>query len=168
MVTLDLVNNKVIAASMEPRGAFAEWDEDAQRLHIAFGGQGVWNLKGEMARKLGLKPEQVRVTNPDVGGGFGMKGFSYPEYFAISEAARQLKRPVRWMSDRSEAMMTDVMGRDNVTTAKAAFDKDHRLIAVRFDIVSNLGAYNSAYGQMIRSTPIAARAAPRPSMRSSV
>ena len=43
-----------------------------QRLHIAFGGQGVWNLKGEMARKLGLKPEQVRVTNPDVGGGFGI------------------------------------------------------------------------------------------------
>ncbi|MFT4793427.1 MAG: carbon-monoxide dehydrogenase large subunit [Paracoccaceae bacterium] len=151
VVTLNLVNNKVIAASLEPRGAYAEWDDAAQRLHIAFGGQGVWNLKGEMSRKLGLKPEQVRVTNPDVGGGFGMKGFSYPEYFAIAEAARSLKRAVRWMSDRSEAMMTDVMGRDNVTTAKAAFDKNHRLLAVRFDIISNLGAYNSAYGQMIQS-----------------
>ncbi|MFT6775678.1 MAG: carbon-monoxide dehydrogenase large subunit, partial [Paracoccaceae bacterium] len=149
VVSLDLVNNRVIAASLEPRGAFAEWD--GKRLHLAFGGQGVWGMKGQLAAKLGLEPAQVRVTNPDVGGGFGMKSFPYPEYFAVAVAARAMGRPVRWMSDRSEAMLTDVGGRDNFTTARAAFDADKRLIAVRFDITSNLGAYNSGYGQFIQS-----------------
>jgi carbon-monoxide dehydrogenase large subunit len=151
VVRLDLVNNRVIAASMEPRGAYAEWNAETGRLHLAFGGQGVWGMKGQLAAKLGLEQTQIRVTNPDVGGGFGMKSFPYPEYFAIAHAARALNQPVRWMADRSEAMLTDVMGRDNVTTARAAFDADKRMIAVRFDITSNLGAYNSGYGQFIQS-----------------
>ncbi len=54
-----------------------------------------------------LPEDKVRVTNPDVGGGFGMKAFMYPEYFAVAAAARELGRPVRWMSDRGEAMLAD-------------------------------------------------------------
>jgi carbon-monoxide dehydrogenase large subunit len=91
------------------------------------------------------------VTTPDVGGGFGIKGFNYPEYFATAFAARELGRPVRWMSGRGEAMLTDNGGRDHVTVAEAAFDADHRLTAIRVDCVSNLGAYNSPYGQYIAS-----------------
>ena len=146
---LELIDNRVIANSMEPRGAFAEWD--GSRLHVAFSGQGVWDLKAELADKLGLAPEQVRVTTPDVGGGFGIKGFNYPEYFAVGFAARELGRTVHWMSGRGEAMLTDNGGRDHVTVAEAAFDADHRLTAIRVDCVSNLGAYNSPYGQYIAS-----------------
>lgn len=149
VVELPLVNNRVIANPMEPRGAWAEWA--GERLHISTNGQGVWNLKNEMAKKLGLDAGQVRVTNPDVGGGFGMKAFSYPEHFAVGFASRELNRPVRWMSDRSEGMMTDAMGRDHVTTARAAFDKDLKLQAIWFSVVAGLGAYNSPFGQYIPS-----------------
>ncbi len=146
---LELIDNRVIANSMEPRGCFAEWD--GARLHVCFSGQGVWDLKAELADKLGLEPGQIRVTTPDVGGGFGIKGFNYPEYFAVAFAARELGRAVHWMSGRGEAMLTDNGGRDHVTVAEAAFDADHRLTAIRVDCVSNLGAYNSPYGQYIAS-----------------
>ena len=91
------------------------------------------------------------MTTPDVGGGFGIKGFNYPEYFAVAFAARELGRPVHWMSARGEAMLTDNGGRDHVTVAEAAFDADYRLQALRIDCVSNLGAYNAPYGQLIAS-----------------
>jgi aerobic carbon-monoxide dehydrogenase large subunit len=146
---LELIDNRVIANSMEPRGAFATWD--GAKLHVGFSGQGVWDLKEEMSAKLGLPPEAVRITTPDVGGGFGIKGFNYPEYFAVAFAARELGRPVHWMSGRGEAMLTDNGGRDHVTVAEAAFDADHRLQAIRIRCTSNLGAYNSPYGQFIAS-----------------
>ena len=146
---LELIDNRVMGMSMEPRGAFAEWD--GTRLHVGFSGQGVWPLKDELAAKLGLAPEAVRVTTPDVGGGFGIKGFNYPEYLAVGFAARELGRPVAWMSTRGEAMLTDNGGRDHVTVAEAAFDADYKLQAIRITCVSNLGAYNSPYGQFIAS-----------------
>jgi aerobic carbon-monoxide dehydrogenase large subunit len=148
-VSLDLVDNRIIASSMETRGCYAEWD--GSRLHIAYSGQGVWGLKKEMADKIDLRPEQVQVTTPDVGGGFGMKGCNYPEYFAVAHAARELGRPVRWIATRGEGMLSDVPGRDHVTRAEAAFDAEYRLQALRVDSVGNLGAYNSNYGQFMAS-----------------
>ena len=149
VVELPLVNNKVICVAMEPRGILAEWD--GNRLHVASNGQGVWGLKGALAGKLGLKPEQVRVTNPDTGGGFGMKAFVYPEHLAVAQAARAFGRPVRWMADRSESMLADNMGRDHVTVGRAAFDADHRLLAIHFSVVAGMGAYNSGFAQYIPS-----------------
>ncbi|MEM9012306.1 MAG: xanthine dehydrogenase family protein molybdopterin-binding subunit [Pseudomonadota bacterium] len=148
-VSLDIVDNRVFANPMEPRGAYAEWD--GARLHVSVNGQGVWGLKSELAAKLGLEAEAIRVTNPDVGGGFGMKGFNYPEHFVVAHAARLLGQPVRWMADRSESHLTDNGGRDLITRAEAAFDADHRLQALRFHTVSNLGAYNGPFGQFIQS-----------------
>ena len=121
------------------------------RLHHSVNGQGVWGIKGALAAKMGMDPGQIRVTTPDVGGGFGTKAFNYPEQFAVSFAARELGLPVHWMSERGEAMMTDNGGRDVVTTAEAAFDADHKLTAFRINSVSNLGAYNSGYAQFIQS-----------------
>lgn len=146
---LELVDNRAKAMPMEPRGCFAEWD--GGRLHVAFSGQGVWGLKGELAATMGLDAAAVRVTTPDVGGGFGMKASAYPEYFACAFAARELGRPVRWMSTRSEAMLSDCDGRDHVTVAEAAFDADMRLVALRIDCVAGLGAYNGPYIQYIQS-----------------
>jgi aerobic carbon-monoxide dehydrogenase large subunit len=143
-------HNRIMVASMEPRGAYAEWD--GARLHLCVNGQGVWGQKDELVAAFGLAPEAVRVTNPDVGGGFGMKGMTYPEYFAISAAAMTLGRPVRWMSDRTEAMLSDNAGRDLVSETELAFDADHRMLAYRVRNVSNLGAYNSGYAQHIQSS----------------
>ncbi len=147
---LELIDNRVMAMPMEVRGCFAEWD--GTRLHVGFSGQGVWGLKDELIEKLGLPAEAVRVTTPDVGGGFGIKGCTYPEYFLVAFAARELGRPVFWMSTRGEAMLSDNGGRDHATVAEAAFDADYRLEAIRITCVSNLGAYNAPYGQHIASS----------------
>ena len=131
-----------MAMPMEPRGCYAEWD--GGRLHVAFSGQGVWGLKDELAAKLGLATEAVRVTTPGRGRRLRDQGVQLPGVFR-----RRLRgdassaRPVHWMSGRGEAMLTDNGGRDHVTVAEAAFDADYRLQALRIDCVSNLGAYNS-------------------------
>ncbi len=148
-VALEVVHNRVTAAPMEPRAAYAEWD--GQRLHLCVNGQGVWTQRNELSRMLGLPREAIRVTNPDVGGGFGMKAMTYPEYVVLAEAARALGRPVAWVSTRTEGMLTDNAGRDLVATAELGFDADHRITAYRVNLVSNLGAYNSQYGQGIQT-----------------
>jgi carbon-monoxide dehydrogenase large subunit len=149
-VSLEVGDNRIIVNSMEPRGCFAEWADN--RLHLSFGGQGVWGMKDQLSEFLGLDKEQVRVTNPDVGGGFGMKGMAYPEYFSVAHAARVLGRPVRWMSDRTEAMLTDNGGRDLTSLAELAFDETNKITAYRVRTKCNLGAYNSQFGQPIQTT----------------
>lgn len=149
VVACEVLHNRIIVNAMEPRGAFAEWADG--RLHLCVNGQGVWNQRNELARMLGLAREDVRVTNPDVGGGFGMKAMTYPEYVVISAAARALGRPVRWMSARGEGMLSDNAGRDLVARAELAFDAGLRITGYRVNLVSNLGAYNSQFGQPIQS-----------------
>jgi carbon-monoxide dehydrogenase large subunit len=149
VVRTRVVDNRVIVNSMEPRGCFAEWD--GTRLHLAFGGQGVWGIRPKLAKCFGLDAEAVRVTNPDVGGGFGMKGMDYPEYFVVCAAAKALGRPVRWMSERTEAMLTDNAGRDLITETELAFDADYRLIGYRTNTTCNIGAYNSQFAQPIQT-----------------
>ena len=148
-ISLEVVHNRVIANAVEPRGAYAEWQDG--RVHLCVNGQGVWDQKAELVRMLRLAPDAVRVTNPDVGGGFGMKAMAYPEYVVIAQAARMLGRPVRWMSERGEGMLTDNAGRDLVARADIGFDGDLRITSYRVNLVSNLGAYNSQFGQPIQS-----------------
>ncbi len=143
-------DNRIIVNSMEPRGCIADWD--GARLHFAFGGQGVWSTKDQLAACFGLPRDAIHVTNPDVGGGFGMKGMDYPEYFACAAATKVLGRPVQWISERTEAMLSDNAGRDLVSETELAFDADHRLIAYRVDTLCNLGAYNSQFAQPIQTT----------------
>ncbi|SFT84885.1 carbon-monoxide dehydrogenase large subunit [Sedimentitalea nanhaiensis] len=148
-VSLQVADNRVIANAMEPRGCHADWD--GARLHFAFGGQGVWGMKDRLAKAFQLEPAQVHVTIPDVGGGFGMKAMPYPEYYAVAHAARVLGRPVRWMSDRGEAMQSDNAGRDLTSRAELAFDETGRITAYRVHSRINLGAYNGLMGQPIQT-----------------
>ncbi len=149
VVRLHVEDNRIIANSMEPRGCFAEPEGD--RLHVSVNGQGVWGAKRNLARVLGLAPERIRVTNPDVGGGFGMKAFDYPETFLAAHAARVLNRPVRWMSERGEAMMSDNSGRALEHELTLGFDQNLRITAYRVDTKCELGAYNSFMGQGIQT-----------------
>ncbi|MCV6584321.1 MAG: xanthine dehydrogenase family protein molybdopterin-binding subunit [Marinibacterium sp.] len=149
VVSLEVGDNRVIVNAMEPRGCYAETQDG--RLHVAINGQGVWGMKTRLAETFGLAEDAIRVTNPDVGGGFGMKAMAYPEYFVVAEAARRLDRPVRWMSDRTEAMLTDNAGRDLVSLAELAFDDSHKITAYRVRTRCNLGAYNSQFAQAIQT-----------------
>jgi len=150
VTTLDLVNNRVVANSMEPRAAAAEWDEASGKLTVHASTQGGWRLRQHLAeRVLGIPEERVRVLTPDVGGGFGMKVVVYPEQVLVAWAARALGRPVRWAADRGEGFLSDAHGRDHVTRAELAFDADHRIVAMRVLTRANLGAYLSTFGPFV-------------------
>jgi len=150
VITHTSEDNRIIVNSLEPRGCYAEMTEG--RLHLSFNGQGVWDTKRDLARYFDIPPEDIRVTNPDVGGGFGMKAMGYPEHYLCAIAARKLNRAVRWMSERTEAMLSDNSGRDLVVTTTLGFDADYRLVAFKSDSLSNLGAYVSEFGQGIQSS----------------
>ncbi|MEM6421895.1 MAG: molybdopterin cofactor-binding domain-containing protein, partial [Pseudomonadota bacterium] len=148
-VELELVNNRVVANSMETRGGLALWD--GERLTMHYNGQGVWDMTGALVDVFPLDKAQVHALTPDVGGGFGMKAFIYPEHYCIAHAAMQLGRPVQWIGERTESVLSDAMGRDHVTKMVAGFDADHRLTALKVEVVNNLGAYLSPYGVYIAS-----------------
>jgi carbon-monoxide dehydrogenase large subunit len=149
-VSLTLVNNRVVVNSMEPRGAIGEYDpgEDSYTLWSSTqGSHFVRNLLAEHVLKI---PEnRIRVVTPDVGGGFGMKLFLYPEHALVLWAAKRLGRPVKWIPDRSEAFMTDTQGRDNVTRLDLALDDQLRFTGLSVEIIANLGAYLSNFAPEI-------------------
>ena len=149
VVRMEIDDSRIMVASMEPRGAWAAMEDG--RLHMGFSGQGVWDLKADLAAALGMSPADIRVTTPDVGGGFGMKGATYPEYIVLAQAARQLGQPLRWAEDRTEAMLSDHGGRDLRHVSTLAFDADLRITGYRVETVANLGAYNSGFGQPIQT-----------------
>ena len=149
VVGLQIEDNRIIVNAMEPRGCHADWSDG--RLHFRFGGQGVWGMKDRLARLFGIAQDDVHVTIPDVGGGFGMKAMAYPEYYVVAYAARVLGRAVRWMSDRSEAMLSDNAGRDLGSLAELAFDDRGKITAYRVRSQINLGAYNGQMGQPIQT-----------------
>jgi carbon-monoxide dehydrogenase large subunit len=149
VVRLALHDNRIIANPMEPRGCYAELQEG--RLHVAVNGQGVWGTKRNLARVLNMSPEEIRVTTPDVGGGFGTKAMDYPETYLVAHAARVLNRPVRWMADRGESMLSDNAGRGLDHDLTLAFDADHKITAYRVDSRVDLGAYCSTMGQGIQT-----------------
>jgi carbon-monoxide dehydrogenase large subunit len=147
---VDLVNNRVVPTSLEPRVAAASWSQGDGRFTLYVSSQGGHTLRKVLCEYVLKIPEQkLRVVTGDVGGGFGMKIFVYPEYAAILHAARAFGRPVRWASERGEAFMSDTHGRDHVTHAELALDKDGRFTGLRVSTVANLGAYLSHYGPFI-------------------
>ena len=149
VLSFEIADNRIICNSMEPRGCWANMEEG--RLHLCVNGQGVWAQKEQLANMFDLPASEIRVTNPDVGGGFGMKAMSYPEYFLTAQATRMLGRPVRWMSDRSEAMLSDNAGRDLTSTATMALNADLKIIGYQVQTLANMGAYSGQFAQPIQT-----------------
>ena len=147
IVEVNLVNNRVVPNSMEVRGAIGNWSAaDGYTLYCS--SQGSHLMKDILAGFI-FQNQKIRVITPDVGGGFGMKVFLYPEYVMAMWAAKRIGRPVRWISDRSEAFLSDTHGRDNLTRARLALDKDGKFVGLRLDTLANLGAYLSQFGPYI-------------------
>ncbi len=145
-----LVNNRLIVNSMEGRVAIGEYDIDKDQLILTASTQGVHALKKVLADAVFKVPgNKMRVVTPDVGGGFGMKLFLYPEYVLCLFAARRLKRPVKWTSDRSEAFLSDTQGRDHISEAELALDNKGNFLGLRVHTIVNLGAYLSNYSPFV-------------------
>ena len=152
VVRLPLVNNRVVVASMEPRGAVAEYDPGTgYTLHV--GSQGVHNMRGHVETILKVPSSRVRVLTPDVGGGFGMKTVPYPEYMLCLWAAERLGRPVKWISDRSEAFLSDTHARAQATEAALALDANGQFLAIRVETTADMGAYLSAFQPEVPTMP---------------
>ncbi len=145
-VSLDLVNNRVVAASLEARTALAEHDPATGRMRLLVSGQDVHGIRRDLAHCFGVAPGMIHVVCPDVGGGFGMKNVVHPEQVALLWAARRLSRPVRWVADRTEDFLAGAHGRDNLTRARLALDAGGRILALHVETTGNLGAYVSALG----------------------
>ncbi|HEU0156911.1 MAG TPA: molybdopterin cofactor-binding domain-containing protein, partial [Stellaceae bacterium] len=147
LVELELVNNRVVPAPIEPRAALGRWDESSQSFDLLLTGQGVHSIRQQLAGSvLDMPPERIRLAAPDVGGGFGMKNFLYPEWVLLLWAARRLRRPVKWIGERGEEFAAATHGRDNHTRARLALDETGRFLALEVATIANLGAYLSSNG----------------------
>jgi len=149
---LEAVNNRVVIAAMETRGALGLCDPATGRFTLHTVTQMPHGLKTDLAHVFHLPEEQIRVVVGDVGGGFGAKNSLYPEHVLVLWAARKLGRPVKWMGERGEAFLGDYMGRDNVSLGELAFDGDGRILALRVATTANLGAYLAPEGPLSPTT----------------
>jgi aerobic carbon-monoxide dehydrogenase large subunit len=150
VIRLDLVNNRLIGAALEPRAMLADGSATG-KLTLYCATQVPHHIRRAVAEQLNLPQTAIRLIAPDVGGGFGYKGKHYPEETIIAWAARRLRRPVKWIATRSECFISDYQGRDHRTHAELAVDRDGNFLALRVDTVANLGAYVSTFGAAIPS-----------------
>jgi aerobic carbon-monoxide dehydrogenase large subunit len=149
-VSLTVVNQRIVANYLDTRAVVAEYDASTDRLTLTLGSQGSHAVRDVLCGDvLKIPSEKLRVVTPDVGGGFGTKLFPYREYALAAVAARRLKRPVKWVADRSEHFLADAQGRDNITRATLALDDRGRFLALRVDIIADMGAYLSCYAPFI-------------------
>jgi aerobic carbon-monoxide dehydrogenase large subunit len=147
---LDLVNNRLIPNAMEPRAAAAEYDKGTGNYTLWSTSQNPHVLRLILsAFVLGIPEHKLRVVAPDVGGGFGSKIFCYNEETMVTWAASRVGRPIKWTAERSESFMTDAHGRDHVTHAELALDKDGKFLAMKVETVANMGAYLSTFSTAV-------------------
>jgi carbon-monoxide dehydrogenase large subunit len=149
IVRLDLANNRLIGAAIEPRAVLA--DGSAGKLTLYCSTQVPHHIRRSVTEQLGLPQTAIRLVAPDVGGGFGYKGKHYPEETIVAWAARRLRRPVKWVASRSECFVSDYQGRGHQTRAELALDRDGNFLALKVDTVANIGAYVSTFGAGIPS-----------------
>ncbi|MBR2817466.1 MAG: xanthine dehydrogenase family protein molybdopterin-binding subunit [Reyranella sp.] len=136
------VITRVHAQYMEPRGTLGTYDQGEDRMTLYADVQYPHRVRNMLAQNVFKVPEsKMRVIAGDVGGGFGTKGWQYVEHRLTLWAARKLLRPVKWTCERSEAVMADEHGRDNVGELELALDKDNRFVALRLNMLANIGAY---------------------------
>jgi aerobic carbon-monoxide dehydrogenase large subunit len=153
VISLTLVNNRLVTNYLEPRACVAEYEESSQRWTLTLGSQGSHDIRNSLAKTiLKVAPERIRVVTPDVGGGFGTKIFMYREYPLCMIAAERLKTPVRWAADRTEHFLGDAQGRDNVTSAQMAISQRGKFLALRIDLKADLGAYLSQFAPFVPSS----------------
>ena len=151
VVTLAAYHTRVVGNPMEPRAAMGSYDPatDLYTLHATTQGAGPMRL--QVGAMLGVPPERIRVVAEEVGGGFGVRFNAYPEYGALLLAAKTLGRPVKWVGTRSEIFVADEQARDILHKSELALDATGRILGMRFEYLSNVGAYLAFTGSFINT-----------------
>jgi aerobic carbon-monoxide dehydrogenase large subunit len=150
-----VVNQRMVVASLETRGATGEYDAAKDSYTLRACSQSADGLRGQAASIMGVPNDKLRVITEDVGGAFGMKTTCYPEYIAVLVAARKVGRPVHWQSTRSEAFISDAQARDSVSEAELALDDKGKFLALRVRHLCNQGAYVANAGININTSNFA-------------
>ena len=147
---VDLVNNRLVPNAMEPRAYIGEYERGTGEYTLYTTCQNPHAIRLLMGAFVLHVPEhKLRVVAPDVGGGFGSKIYHYAEEAAVTWAAGQLGRPVKWVAERSESFLSDAQGRDHVTHAELALDKDGKFLGLRVSTLANLGGYLSTFAAAV-------------------
>ncbi len=147
---IELVNNRLVPNAMEPRAAIGDFDPASGEYTLYTTSQNPHVIRLLMgAFVLHIPESKLRVYAPDVGGGFGSKIFHYAEEAIVTWAAGKVKRPVKWTAERSESFMTDAHGRDHVTRAELALDRDGKFLGLRVSTLANMGAYLSTFAPCV-------------------
>ncbi|CAN7461225.1 xanthine dehydrogenase family protein molybdopterin-binding subunit [Variovorax sp. LjRoot290] len=150
VVALDVVNQRVVALTIEPRSVLADFDAASERITLRMSTQMPSGVRNSVCDAIGLPKEQVRVVVGDVGGGFGMKTSAYPEDIVVAFAARAVRRPVKWVADRSEEFLSSWHGRDIEAHAELALDARGKILGLRIRTLANVGAYAGGTGVVIQ------------------
>ena len=134
---------------MECRSAIGQYDLKSSTYNFYCSSQGVHSLKKKLSNIFNIQENKINVFTPDVGGGFGMKIFNYPEYVLTLAAAKITKKTVKWTAKRTESFLSDIHGRDHISNAKLGFDKHNKITALKVETYANMGAYISDFGVFI-------------------
>ncbi|SVA85061.1 uncharacterized protein METZ01_LOCUS137915, partial [marine metagenome] len=146
----ELTNNRLIPNAIEPRAAIADYNPGTDELTLYTTSQNPHLTRLVLTAFVQLAPEhKLRVIAPDVGGGFGSKIFIYSEETALGWASKRLGLPIKWTAERSESFLTDAHGRDHVTEAELALDKDGMFLGLRVKTLANMGAYLSTFSAAV-------------------
>lgn len=147
VVELEIVNNRISAVPMEPRAGIGEYDPEADSFTLTCSAQGLHTIRRQLASGVFNLPEdKFHLIAHDVGGGFGLKNFLYPEWVVLVWAARRHGRPIKWVAERSEEFSSATHGRDIHTRARLGLNADGEFLALSGHLVANMGAYLSAAG----------------------
>jgi len=150
VVSIRIVNNRIVSNPIEPKAAAAQYDAASGVLTLWCPTQNIHVMRTQLAEAvLKMPPDKLRVVTGDLGGGFGTRVWPYPEYACVAYAARKLGRPVKWLADRSETFVSDNHGRDNVSEASLAIDREHRFTALRIRTYANIGGVISNLGAAV-------------------
>ena len=155
VVSLKTRVQRVTGVMMEPRAAVARYDEGAGRFILHCGGDNPVRVKRDIAAIFGVEEDRVRVIAGDVGGNFGTRNWTYPEYAISLWAARRLGRPVKWTATRSESFLSDYQGRDLDIDAALALDTEGNFLALRSSLIGNVGGYAVAFVPINKSSELA-------------
>lgn len=150
-----VMNQRMVANTMEPRGATASYDPAVDLYTMRTCSQGTTAMREHILAITGFPKERIRVITDDVGGAFGLKTGAYPENIVLMVGAKKFNRPIHWMSTRSEAFLSDNQARDIYSEVELALDEKGKFLALRIRNVGNLGAYVGAVGANIPTTNFA-------------
>ena len=142
VVSVRLVNNRLAPSAMEPRAAIGDYNAADESFTLYTSTQNPHGVRTVLAQAVfGIPETRIRVVAPDVGGGFGMKGDVYPEDGLVLWASRRLGRPVKWVATRTESLLGDNHGRDQVVSAEVALDENAKILGIRAQALHAVGAY---------------------------